>query len=222
VKYFEQLEQLVNRYFTEPHKIYKYVDANGDSLRAAFHFESRFEYLNQYLDFYKQLSSLSEVIDYACNARFQLRKNGKIYEITHPHQQYFIGRDKEPRGIESYLMKEVESKVQEKIALIESAVTFDDIKSIVSNERVKGFGELAVYDSAVRIATYLDITLDKVYLHAGAQEGAKQLERKGLIPVNSSSLDCIQVLDMPKPLQKLHPIQIENFLCSFKSEIENL
>ena len=50
---------------------------------------------------------------------------------------------------------------------------------IVEECKVKGFGELSIYDTAVRIGAHLRIEPDKVYLHAGAREGIKALEDKG-------------------------------------------
>jgi len=222
MKYLEQLENLVQRYFNESHHIYKFVDADGDPLKLAFHFESRFDYLNKYLAFYKGLNSLSEVITFACSARFKLEEDGDVHEITHPHQQYFIARDNKPRGIEASIMRLVGSKVQSKMTTIEKAVSFEDIMKIVDKEKVRGFGSLAIYDSSVRIAAYLNITPDRVYLHAGSKEGAKHLESKGLVPGGSSANESIPMADMPKPFQRLHPTQVENLLCSFKSAIEKL
>lgn len=222
MEYLEDLEALVKRYFNEAHKIYKFVDADGEPLRLNFHFESRLDYLNKYLSFYKNLANLSEVIEYACTARFSLEEAGEVYEITHPHQQYFIARDEKPRGVEATIMRQVASNVQGKIENLEQARTFDDIIYVLVQSKVNGFGDLAIYDSSVRIANYLDIMPDKVFLHAGVKEGAVNLEAKGLIPRGSSSQATIDMDDMPKPLQQLHPVQVENFLCSFKTELKNL
>ncbi|WP_318497276.1 hypothetical protein [Photobacterium leiognathi] len=222
MEFDEELEKLVGRYFNEAHSIFKYVDAEGEPLHVEFHFESRFDYLNKYLGFYKQLDGLAEVISYSCNAKFKLEEGGEVYEIRHPHQESFIGRDKKPRGVLASVLKDMDKKVQKRISHIQNAKTFDEVMQIVEEERIRYFGDLAVYDTSVRIAAYLNITPDKVYLHAGALDGAKSLEAKGLVPVGSSEASCISVTVMPEPLKKLHPVQMENFLCSFKNELENL
>ena len=79
---------------------------------------------------------------------------------------------------------------------------------------VSGFGVLAVYDTSLRLGSWLDALPTMVYLHAGTTQGARAL-----------GLDCsqkvIQVNDFPEPLKDLEPYHVENFLCIYKKKIKN-
>lgn len=94
---------------------------------------------------------------------------------------------------------------------------FDDLHERVhaSIGRIKGIGELAVYDFSHRIGTYLGVFPDHVYLHCGTREGAKALgldHKAAKLPLTS----------FPAPFRKLRPDQIEDCLCIFKDDFEQL
>jgi hypothetical protein len=71
---------------------------------------------------------------------------------------------------------------------------------------------LSVYDTAQRIGTNLGLTPDRVYLHAGAKDGAQNL---GL----DVSRGYLMPEELPLPLQELDPDEIETFLCRCKDEM---
>ena len=105
---------------------------------------------------------------------------------------------------------------------LSEAKSFDEVYEIVESCRVAGFGELSIYDAAVRISAYLGFKPTQVFLHAGTRIGARYLEEKGLLDEDLSQNDTLPLSDFPQPIQKLDALQLENFLCSFKDEINNI
>lgn len=102
------------------------------------------------------------------------------------------------------------------------AITFDEICKIVTDCKVKGFGELSIYDTSMRIASHLNIEPDKIYLHAGARKGMEVLEEKGYVKQGSSKKKHIEIKDMPKPMQQLKAAETEHLLCSMKATMIEL
>ncbi|MEH2411929.1 hypothetical protein [Nostoc sp.] len=85
----------------------------------------------------------------------------------------------------------------------------EDVRNEVRKE-VKGFGELANYDVALRISQYLGIELHEVYLHAGTTIGFRALrlniKNRGIIPVDK----------FPEPFNQLSGDHLENLLCIYQ------
>ncbi|HQM80509.1 MAG TPA: hypothetical protein PLX02_02700 [Syntrophorhabdaceae bacterium] len=74
---------------------------------------------------------------------------------------------------------------------------------------IPGIGELAVYDTALRIGAFLRIEPSKVFLHAGTRTGARAL---GL----ETSAEFLEVSSVPSEFQVLKPSEIEDVLCIYK------
>ena len=107
-----------------------------------------------------------------------------------------------------------------KVALLEAepqiagCSNFDELFStVVSALRdIEGLGELYYYDTALRLGFYRGITPTKVYLHAGARDGARALgldHRAGFVDMGS----------VPKQLRHLKPHEIEDFFCIYKDKV---
>lgn len=77
---------------------------------------------------------------------------------------------------------------------------------------VKGLGDLYIYDTALRLGSYLGFMPEKVYLHAGTLEGAK---RFGFV---SGSRAWLELDDLPEELQQLPPYEVEDVLCIYKDK----
>jgi hypothetical protein len=109
--------------------------------------------------------------------------------------------------------------VKEKIQLY-TVENFEQIFSIIENNKKPGFGRLCCYDSALRIAEYRNIPIKHIYLQAGSLAGAKNLfsvYNKKLILISDR---FINKSDLPEPLLKeMEEKVIENFLCVMKDEI---
>ncbi len=97
---------------------------------------------------------------------------------------------------------------------IKNVKSFDDLIKIVESVKCDGIGELAIYDTATRIGSYLNLFPDKVYLHSGTRIGAKNLlgSLRGKRHLNIS--------DFPVELQHLTASEIEDILCIFKNNFK--
>lgn len=126
---------------------------------------------------------------------------------VHPHQRR-VGRSIfEDVVIPSLLVR---------VAEIEACQSFHDLHSCIKNltSHVRRFGELAVYDTALRIGANRKLWPSVVYIHAGTKKGCKSLA----IPANG---ETIELKELPEPLQSLMPHHAENFLCIFKDRFAN-
>jgi hypothetical protein len=154
--------------------------------------------LENYLGHYKNLS-----IDKAINEAVR----GKNLEI-HRHQ-YHVGKER---------LQDVAEKLLPLAAEIEGfrKKPFDELHNFISCNRIKGFGELAIYDTALRLGAHFnrEECLPKdVYLHAGAKKG--YVAFKSFIKVQTT--DKVKWDDLPTLWKRLKTAyHVENFLCIFK------
>lgn len=117
----------------------------------------------------------------------------------HPHQ-CLIRKD---------AMKIIPGKLTSGLDEVCASKNFEELHQIVNNRigTVFGIGELTVYDISLRIGVFLGLSPEKVYLHAGARDGAKALGLSG------------KVLDrevFPRPFDPLTAAEIEDCLCIYK------
>ena len=216
------LEELIEQYKTEDYKFWKYRDKDGNYINTHFFFETHADYLDKYLSFYIELPNLTEVIVHASDGIFKLTNNGIEYFIRHNHQEVFIDKNYNKRGIPFEISKQVRDNLIKRMNDILKARSFDEIYQIVTDCKVKGFGELSIYDTALRISSHLNIEPDKVYLHAGSRKGAELLEQKGYIEVGSSKKKFLKIEDLPKPLQNQKADDTQHFFCSMKDKMTEL
>lgn len=103
----------------------------------------------------------------------------------------------------------------DKIKVVKS---FDELLSIVEFSSIKGIGGLTKYDTALRIGNFIDFFPDKIYLHAGALQGAEIILQRKITE------SYIYVNDLPKPFQTsdLSTADIENMLCICKKSFASL
>jgi hypothetical protein len=216
------LEELIKEYKMEDYAFWKYKDKEGNDIKAYFVFDTHSDYLDKYLNFYKNLPNLTELIVHAADGVFKLTKNGVEYFIRHNHQEVFLDRLGNQRGVPFEISRQVRDNLIKRMNDIFTARTFDEIFKIVTDCKVKGFGELSIYDTSMRIASYLNIEPDKVYLHAGARKGMEILEKKGYVYQGSAKRKFIEINAMPEPLKQLTAAETEHFLCSKKEKMKNL
>ena len=216
------LEELINQYKTEDYKFWKYRDSDGKSIATHFFFETHSDYLDKYLGFYKNLPNLTEVIVYAADGIFKLTNNGIQYFIRHNHQEVFLDDTGNQRGVAYEVSRQVRDNLVKRINDIMRCRTFDEMHRIVTDCKVKGFGELSIYDTALRISSYLNIEPDKVYLHAGARYGMALLEDKGYVEKGLSKKKFIEMNELPQQIQVLKALEAEHMLCSMKDTMSKL
>lgn len=216
------LEELIELYKREDYRFWKYNDKDGKNIQTYFIFETHKEYLDKYLGFYKSLPNLTEVIVHAADGIFKLTNDGIEYFIRHNHQEVFLDRNGNKRGVSFDITKQVRNNLIKRISDVLNARNFDEIFQIVTECKVKGFGELSIYDTSMRIASHLNIEPDKVYLHAGARKGLEILEEKGYVQLGSSRRKHIEIKNLPKPMQNLKAAVSEHLLCSMKGTMNSL
>jgi hypothetical protein len=90
--------------------------------------------------------------------------------------------------------------------------TFDELHERIRVARVPGIGELAIYDTALRIGAYLGLSPERVYLHRGTRKGATAL---GL----GRGQKTLEVRELPKAFRRLRPYEIEDCLCIYEREL---
>lgn len=156
------------------------------------HYKKNFRPRRQFEARFSQMSCLKEAIRVAALA---LREDGKMES----HQ----------RRVGSVALSEFEETLQEIRRQIAGCKKFDDLYDVLYENRTDRIGPLTVYDTAIRIAAYLGLQPESVYLHAGARVGANNL---GL----SSDKGKVAMEDIPEPLKKLTSDEIEDFLCIYK------
>lgn len=122
----------------------------------------------------------------------------------HPHQ----------RRVSSKLAQGLKVS-REDAALPEHFETFEELYKWLEYVayRVKGLGAMTTYDVAQRLGMWLDLSPNVVYLHAGTAEAAKKFGIEGKIAPLTA---------FPPEIQALGCTHAENFLCIYKSEIQEL
>ncbi|MDR1596533.1 MAG: hypothetical protein LBR99_02400 [Treponema sp.] len=139
-----------------------------------------------------EAKSFHEAVGIATSARDRLNRK-------HPHQKRIS--DKLPEEFAQSLQKESQALAR--------AADFTKLMSLVSAAALAGIGDLAVYDTALRLGFRRNIRPTLVYLHRGTLSGAQLL---GVTAKESIAKDCL-----PDPLKNsdLDPGELEDFLCIF-------
>jgi len=145
---------------------------------------------------YRGILSLAEVIE-----RAGISANGKRL----PHQY----------RIKKTVMAEVRDRILEQEEALARSRSFEAVRAIVQACSVKGFGELTVYDTALAIAAHMGLYPERVYLHRGTKDGARALG----LPYKAGSLS---LAELPEPLRNLDPLHVENFLCIYKNDFQDV
>ena len=73
---------------------------------------------------------------------------------------------------------------------------------------IRGSGPLFVYDTSLRFGAFLNMFPQDVYLHAGAEKGAKRVLLRRPNPIEP-------VTNFPGAFAQLNACQIENLLCCY-------
>lgn len=125
-----------------------------------------------------------------------------------PEHQRRVGRE---------ILAEASKKLIRRKKQIEACESFTELIELVEDVTadVYRFGELAVYDTSLRLGAWLDIMPERVYLHAGTRKGARAL---GL----STGKGYLQMEELPEPLQVLEPREVEDFLCIYKAQLQKV
>jgi hypothetical protein len=135
-------------------------------------------------------------------AVFSINANGK----RNPHQ----------RRLKLDRLQLFNETLKNRISDISKCSNFSELILIIEKFKVKGIGELACYDVAIRIGCYLGIHPVFVYIHAGTRTGLRNL-MKGKVKDN-----YIKKEDLPEPFKSsdLTCHEIEDILCIYKDKFK--
>lgn len=100
---------------------------------------------------------------------------------------------------------------------LRSCRTFEALLGLIETESLKLWkkAELTVYDTALRIGSYLKLEPEEVYLHRGTREGARAL---GF----DSNRRSIRPDELPREFRRLKPLEIEDCLCIYEPDLRRL
>lgn len=149
-------------------------------------------------DYFRNMSNIFEVIEYAA-----LAKDDRGKRLSHQ------------RRLQKSVLKIVFEKLVAKTNELQNSKSFEEILGIVDSCRVKGFGDLAVYDTSLRIGVWLKKEPEYVYLHAGTKKGAKAK----ILGLKTRGRKYIKMEEIPYPLNQLSPMQVEDILCIYKDQL---
>jgi hypothetical protein len=121
---------------------------------------------------------------------------------THSHQ----------RRIGHRSLKAFAKRLAKRLNEIATAPTFDDLLKVVTKAKLPGVGELALYDTAVRIGHGQKLVPEEVYLHAGTRNGAI---RRGLKVQGRTTISMSEIRKELPGLSGLSPAEVEDVLCIF-------
>jgi hypothetical protein len=98
------------------------------------------------------------------------------------------------------------------IVQIERCADFDELFGVVESTLAEtpGIGELFIYDVALRVGAWLNLSPDRVYLHRGTRDGAKAL---GLDTSNGT----VERSKLPQALRAIPASEVEDILCIYKA-----
>jgi hypothetical protein len=156
------------------------------------------------------------------------KRDGKIAHLKH-----YVGKDLEEvlpkllrggdderevdphqRRLNGYVYDEVKEVLEAMgLGIFVKCPSFSHIFTHINNCRVSGFGRLAVYDAALRVGAMHGMYPADVYVQQGSEEGAKKL---GL---EIGDKNIVKYANLPAPLKRLDPFEVENFLCIFKNRL---
>lgn len=216
------LEELIEIYQLESYEFYVDKDKDGMIVKRYFIFDNHQDYLDKYLGFYKNLGELTEVIIYATNGFFKVTQLGVDFFIRHGHQAEFKDKAGNLRGINPSILNEVKQNLIMNIDALKAVQDFKQLIDIVKDAKVRGFGELAIYDTSIRIGSFLDVLPTEVFLHAGTRIGCRELEQKGYIEIGSSESLSIALSKLPVVLQQFQSLYLEHFFCAAKDKFKML
>jgi hypothetical protein len=183
---------------TPPDRICKPNKSNKENLKAIIRAYIKFNKpdADDEYDFFSKLTNFNEALEKAATARTRENK-------CHPHQRR-VGLRK---------MTSFSNELKQFASELKSAKTFDELFNTIKSVAlgVDGIGELAVYDTAHRLGSYLGLLPEKIYLHAGTRKSAQYFGFDG-------KRKTIKKSELPKEFDVLSPHEIEDCLCIYKDD----
>lgn len=151
--------------------------------------------------------SLEQAIDLAAGS---IQQNGKM----HSHQV----------KVRLSARLEYAEKLKRNAERLRAARSFHDLWMVFDELKPWGIGELTVYDMATRVGAFLKLDPQRLYMHTGARAGWLALcERFAPERVEYwRREEFVPKARFPKPLKWLTVDEVEDFLCTYRDEFEEL
>ncbi len=176
--------------------------------------------LDAQLERYRQpeLDSLKTVLQIDNLYRYKGENDGK--EKIYEHQ----------RHLGAAILKRASDELSANLEETKQCQSFCELLQCIESATrpLEGFGQVALYDTALRIGAKLDRWPKVVYLHAGTMEGYKNLcamcsSHANIMKtrVGQKWVMWVRLDGLPKEVQVLKPHHAENFLCIFKGYFKN-
>lgn len=135
-------------------------------------------------------------------------------------------RDSHQVQLDKDVLEEVTKQLLDQAVInqLNQCKSFDEILVVIYCIKTKGFGALSVYDTALRLGAYYHLYPEVVYLHRGAEIGAKRLlkltstDERIKYFCDDFNYPYLQKDHFPMELQNLTAHHIENFLCRMQKQ----
>jgi hypothetical protein len=154
-------------------------------------------------------SNIEEAIDRACDSR---GRDGKLW--FHQGRVWQKNRDKYARRLkkQSAEMLVLRGRYGPKKGFNK---LFDICQGV--GESTSGIGPITIYDVTARLAAYLELRANRIYLHGGVISGVRSLG------IETRGRKYIKRAELPEPLCQVENLDlVEDFLCGYRSELERL
>jgi hypothetical protein len=93
--------------------------------------------------------------------------------------------------------------------------SFDALHDVCEECAMQGIGPVTIYDVATRIAAYMQLPIQSLYLHAGVRVGWYLLHGH-----RSPDVERVPRNMIPAELQRLPTDEIEDFLCAYREYLK--
>jgi hypothetical protein len=183
------LEELIQQNQTEDYKFFKHHEKDGKEVTTHIFFEAQFDNLGKYLGFYKDLPNMTEVIVLAGDGIFVLTNQSVEYIIRPIHLKLYFEKNGNHSGIPNDVSEQVRKNLIRQTKNFLNANTFDEIFNTVAQCKVNGFDDLSIYETARRIALYLNIDPKKSDHHKGVKNNMVISDDRGSVEIGSSNTE---------------------------------
>lgn len=167
------------------------------------------DFWRKVMSFYTGLSDIDEAIKHAS-------KFHKDQTHCDEHQRRIL---KDSKRKFATLLKKLKAQIL-------TCANFKDLYDLLKKKcKPAGIGDLAIYDTAMRLGAYLekstgkDFTPQEVYLHNGTAAGATSLKKMNKISYSSNPVPLSVFSNLFKGLK---PFEIEEVLCVYKNVLAKL
>ena len=147
--------------------------------------------------------SLKVAIARACDSRGE---DGKLF--FHQGRVWQVNRDAFAKELQVW-----RSEIKKSRNFDELWLWIDRVGSITH-----GIGSITIYDVTARLAAFLGLQADKVYIHGGVKDGLRSI---GLDPSKPRGRVAFDRDELPEPLCDIKNLDwVEDFLCGYRVLIE--